>query len=86
MTFATTFVTRKVHRKRVRVPTGFTVTMRLGDAPGPETFYRVYASSSVCGTLFIEYGTDLAAGGARSAACRTTSPHRTRSTTSPTRS
>jgi hypothetical protein len=63
VTFASTFVTKKVKRKTVKVPTGFTVTMALAAAPTPETFYRVVASVPGCDQLFIEYGTDAAAGG-----------------------
>jgi hypothetical protein len=63
VTFASTFVTKKGRRRLVKTPTGFTVTMALGGAPGPETFYRVVATIPGCDTLFIEYGTDAAEGG-----------------------
>ena len=63
VTFTSTFVTKKVKRKTVKVPTGFTVTMALAAAPQPETFYRIVATMPGCDQLFIEYGTDAAAGG-----------------------
>jgi hypothetical protein len=63
VTFASTFVTKKVHRRVVKTPTGFTVTMGLAGAPGPETFYRIVATIPGCTQLFIEYGTDVAEGG-----------------------
>ena len=61
--FASTFKIKKVKGKTVKVPTGFTVTMKLGAAPVPETFYRVTASIPSCDSLFLEYGTDVAFGG-----------------------
>ena len=63
VTFASTFTTKKVKRKTVKVPTGFTVTMELAAAPGPETFYRIQATIPSCSDLFIEYGTDVATAG-----------------------
>ena len=63
VTFASTFKVKKVKGKTVKVPTGFTVTMKLGAAPVPETFYRITAAIPSCTDLFIEYGTDVAAGG-----------------------
>ena len=66
-TFATKITTKRVHHKRVKVikkvPTGFTVTMTLAAAPGPETEYRVVAATTDCSDLFFEYGTDAATGG-----------------------
>lgn len=63
VTFTSTFVTKKVRRKIVKTPTGFTVKMALSAAPTPETFYRVVATIPGCTQLFIEYGTDVAEGG-----------------------
>lgn len=61
--FASTFKIKKVKGKTVKVPTGFTVTMKLGAAPVPETFYRITVAIPSCEDLFLEYGTDVAAGG-----------------------
>jgi len=61
--FASTFKVKKVKGKTVKVPTGFTVTMKLGAAPVPETFYRVTVAVPSCEDLFLEYGTDVAFGG-----------------------
>jgi hypothetical protein len=61
--FQTTFVTKRVKGVPKKVPTGFTVTMALGAAPLPETFYRITTSASGCGSLWFEYGTDVARGG-----------------------
>ena len=61
--FVSTFKVRRGKHGTVKVPTGFTVTMKLGAAPAPETFYRVTASLPTCTTLFIEYGTDVVTGG-----------------------
>jgi len=61
--FASTFKVKKVKGKTVKVPTGFTVTMKLGAAPAPETFYRVTVVVPSCDDLFLEYGTDVATGG-----------------------
>jgi len=63
VTFASTFKIKKVKGKKVKVPTGFTATMKLGAAPVPETFYRITTSIPSCDSLFIEYGTDVATGG-----------------------
>jgi len=63
VTFVSTFVTKKVKRRTVKTPTGFTVTMALAAAPSPETFYRIQATLPDCSDLFIEYGTDVATGG-----------------------
>jgi hypothetical protein len=63
VTFASTFVTKKVGRRTVKTPTGFTVTMALAAPPTPETFYRIVATIPGCDQLFIEYGTDVATGG-----------------------
>jgi hypothetical protein len=63
VTFASTFRVKKVKGKTVKVPTGFTATMKLGAAPVPETFYRITAAIPSCTDLFIEYGTDVAEGG-----------------------
>lgn len=63
VTFVSTFVTKKVKRKTVKTPTGFTVTMALAAAPTPETFYRIQATIPECSDLFIEYGTDAATAG-----------------------
>ena len=63
VTFASTFITKKVRRKIVKTPTGFTVTMALAGPPGPETFYRIQATVPSCSDLFIEYGTDAVKGG-----------------------
>ncbi|MDQ1698468.1 MAG: hypothetical protein QOG34_331 [Frankiaceae bacterium] len=72
--FQTTYVTKtmkftvvKVVKKKkvkktitisVKVPTGFTVTMNLAAAPGPETEYRVLATKGACASFFFEYSTD----------------------------
>jgi hypothetical protein len=63
--FQSTFKTKKVHNKVVKVPTGFTVTMTLSGAPTtPEVFYRVLAVTTKCpASVFFEYGTDVATGG-----------------------
>lgn len=61
--FTSTFKIKKVKGKKVKVPTGFTATMKLGAAPVPETFYRITTSIPSCDSLFIEYGTDVATGG-----------------------
>jgi hypothetical protein len=42
----------------VKVPTGFSVTMNLASAPGPETEYRVIAAKGACTSFFFEYSTD----------------------------
>lgn len=66
-TFAKKVTTKVRHHKRVKivkkVPTGFTVTMTLAGAPGPETEYRVVAATTDCSDIFFEYGTDAATGG-----------------------
>lgn len=72
--FQTTFVTQtikktvvKIVKKKkvkqvitltVKVPTGFSVTMNLAAAPGPETEYRVLAAKGACTSFFFEYSTD----------------------------
>lgn len=63
--FQSTFKTKKVNGKVVKVPTGFTVTMTLAAAPTtPEVFYRVIAAVAGCANdVFFEYGTDVATGG-----------------------
>jgi hypothetical protein len=61
--FQTTFVTKRVNGVLKKVPTGFTVTMTLGGAPLPETFYRITTTASGCGSLWFEYGTDVTQGG-----------------------
>ena len=61
--FVSTFKTKRVHGKVVKKPTGFTATMTLGAAPGPETFYRITTAIPSCEDLFIEFGTDAATGG-----------------------
>jgi hypothetical protein len=65
VTFATTFVTKRVHGKSVRTATGFTVTMALSAAPMPFVNYRVYASTSACASLFFEYNTTPGTAGPR---------------------
>jgi hypothetical protein len=69
--FQTTFKTKTVHGKVVKVPTGFTVTMTLAAAPSmPNVIYRVAASAPSCDTLFFEYSTAVSGtdGSARCAA------------------
>jgi hypothetical protein len=61
--FATKFVTKRVNGVLKKVATGFTVTMALGAAPLPETFYRITTTASGCGSLWFEYGTDVTQGG-----------------------
>jgi len=61
--FVSTFKTTRAHGKVIKKPTGFTVTMTLGAAPMPETFYRITAAIPACDSLFIEFGTDAATGG-----------------------
>lgn len=51
VTFATTF--KKVGTKKV--PTGFTVALKLAAAPMSKVIYRVTAVSSQCTDLFFEY-------------------------------
>lgn len=59
VTFQSTFKTKKVKKKVVKVPTGFTVTMALDAAPTlPNIIYRVSANGGGCGTsIFFEYTT-----------------------------
>jgi hypothetical protein len=69
-TFTTTTTTKKVtvvvKKKKVtklvttttQTPSGFTVTMSLAAAPGPETEYRVTAVTPGCTALYFEYSTD----------------------------
>jgi len=67
----TTYKTTKAHGKRVKVPTGFTVTMTMAAAPTmPNVIYRVAASAPSCQTLFFEYSTAVSGsdGSARCAA------------------
>jgi len=42
----------------IKIPTGFTVTMNLAAAPGPETEYRVVTTKGGCASFFFEYSTD----------------------------
>jgi hypothetical protein len=59
VTFATTYKTKRVDGRRVRVPNGFTVTMRLAAAPSMgNIIYRVSADTGQCPTsVFFEYTT-----------------------------
>jgi hypothetical protein len=72
VSFASTFVTKRVRGKKVRVPTGFVVTMTLAAAPTvPNLFYRVAGSTHGCDSLYLEYSTastDPQPGSARCAA------------------
>lgn len=65
VTFATTFVTKRVHGKSVRTATGFTVTLALAAAPVPFVNYRVYASTGACTNLFFEYNATPGTAGPR---------------------
>ena len=64
VTFATTFVTKIVKRKRVNTPNGFTVTMALAAAPTPNIEYRVSGAAGGCSSVFFEYDTSAQTGGA----------------------
>ena len=73
--FKTTFVTRTVNKKRVKVPTGFTVTLSLAAVPTvPNVIYRVAASATTCQTLFFEYSTAVNATTPGSARCAASLP------------
>jgi hypothetical protein len=62
-TFATTFVTKVVKKKKVKVPNGFTLTFVLSAAPTPNIIYRVAGASADCQSLFFEYDTSIGTGG-----------------------
>lgn len=75
-----TFVKTKKGRKKVtktvtyivKVPTGFTVTLKLAAAPQAATVYRVTAAKGVCTNLAFEYTTSqvtAALGGATDIRC-----------------
>jgi hypothetical protein len=53
--FQTVFVTKKVKGKTVKVPNGFTITLNLAAAPGPNVFYRVSGAAADCASVFFEY-------------------------------
>jgi hypothetical protein len=61
--FQTTFVTKKVKKKTVKVPSGFTVTLNLSAAPAVQTDFRVSATTAGCGSsgsVRFEYSTSVA--------------------------
>jgi hypothetical protein len=72
VSFVNTFVTKRVHGKKTRVPTGFVVTMTLAAPPTtPGLFYRVAGATHGCDSLYFEYSTaptDPQPGSARCAA------------------
>ena len=49
---------KKVITTTVKVPTGFTIKMKLAAAPGPATIYRVTATKGDCTDLYFEYTTN----------------------------
>jgi hypothetical protein len=54
--FRTTFVTKKVKKKKVKVPTAFTVTLTMAAAPSNPVIYRVSSTMAGCETnVFLEY-------------------------------
>jgi hypothetical protein len=64
VTFASTFTTKKVHKRVIKTPTGFTLTLALAAPPtDPEVEYRVSAAAAGCASVFFEYGTDVATKG-----------------------
>lgn len=71
--FTTTFATKKVKHKTVRVPNGFTVTMALAAAPVPNVDYRVSGTIGGCAGVQFEYSTATLAPGPQ-ARCPGTTP------------
>ena len=68
--FTSTFKTKLVNGKRVKVPSGFTVSMALAEAPMSNVIFRVAANTASCGTsVFFEY----AGGGDSTVRCPSTS-------------
>jgi len=52
----TTFRTKKVKNKKVRVPTGSTITVNFSSAPDTNTFYAVtFASTGACKSVNLVY-------------------------------
>src|SRR3954447_5090605 len=74
------FQTVFVKKGKRKVPNGFTVTMNLADAPGPQTDYRITAHTAGCdaagGEVRFQYDTPAAgaAGGAQCYSTTATSP------------
>jgi len=62
--FQTTFKTKKVHNKTVRVPTGSTLTLTTASAPTQvQVLYRVTAAAPGCDSeIFFEYESSPATG------------------------
>lgn len=65
--FMTNFVTKKSHGKKVKAPSGFTVTLNLAAAPTADIEYRVTGAAAGCSSVYFEYHTapDGTASGAR---------------------
>jgi hypothetical protein len=72
VTFANTFA----KKGSKLVLTGFTVTLKLAAAPGPQLVYRVTAATPSCANVFFEYDTaaDATIGKARCAGVPTSKP------------
>lgn len=71
--FATNWVTKKVHGKKVKVANGFTLTMTLAAATMPDIEYRVSGATGDCTSVFFEYSTAPGLGGS-DARCPATPP------------
>lgn len=56
ITLQTTFKIKKVKHKKVRVPSGSTITVKLAAAPDTNTFYAVdFASTGACKSISLVY-------------------------------